>query len=207
MKRFGAACPGVVLLFACACSKPAIPDPKIAARRYAEAARRGDAQAMYELMSRSSRRELGTTGTRRLVADSRAELAQRGAAMAGPRLDIQTRARVRFADGEVAELELEHGRFKVTSAAGLPSGARSPVQALAQLRAALARRSYSGLLRVLSRDTQAAIESDLRALVEGLEHPEGLEIKVQGDRAEVTIPGGHVIRLTKEAGLWKIEDF
>jgi hypothetical protein len=43
--------------------------------------------------------------------------------------------------------------------------------------------------------------------VRGLQDPETLEIEVEGDRAEVELPGGHVVKLKREAGAWRIEDF
>ena len=53
----------------------------------------------------------------------------------------------------------------------------------------------------------SAIEGDLRSLVVGLEHPEGLEVNVAGDAATVQIPGGHEVKLKREAGVWHVEDF
>ena len=44
-------------------------------------------------------------------------------------------------------------------------------------------------------------------VVEGLEQPEGLEVKMAGDSATVQIPGGHEVRLRREAGVWRVEDF
>ncbi|HYO98063.1 MAG TPA: hypothetical protein VER33_26345, partial [Polyangiaceae bacterium] len=67
-------------------------------------------------------------------------------------------------------------------------------------------RSYAAFLRLLSRETQSAIESDLSAIVEGLEDPETLEVDLRGDAAEVELPGGHVVRLKREAGTWRVED-
>ena len=110
-------------------------------------------------------------------------------------------------DGERAVLVLENGEFRVDSAAGLPALPRTPGAALAELRAALARRSYSALVRVLSRDTRAAIERDLGALVEGLAHPDSLLVKVHGEAAEVQVPGGHRVLLEREGGVWRIRDF
>jgi hypothetical protein len=189
------------------CGRPTVPDPQVAARQFAEAARRGDADAIHRLLSREGRVAHGRAGVRRLVQESRVELARAGAALARPQVVVDTAARVRFIDGETAELKVEHGRFVVTAAAGLPSAARTPAEALAELRQALARRSYSAFVRVLSRETQVAIERDLRSLVTGLERAESLDVKLVGDRAEVAVPGGHIVRLKKEAGFWKVDDF
>lgn len=189
------------------CARSAVPDPEPAARRFAAAAARGDATALHAMLTRDAREHLGRAGVQKLVAESRAELARAGRALSQKPLHAATVTRVRFDDGEVAELALEDGQFRVSSAAGLPSEARTPVDALDDLRNALARRSYSGLLRVLSKETQLAIEHDLRSLVNGLERPESLQIRITGDRAEVDVPGGHVVRLRREAGSWKVESF
>ena len=104
-------------------------------------------------------------------------------------------------------LDVEEGGFRVSSADGLPAAARSPAAALEQLRRALARRSYAELMRVLSPATRSAIESDLRSLVDGLSHPEGLDVQVSGDVASVQIQGGHFVKLRRDGGIWRVEDF
>lgn len=184
-----------------------MPDPNDAVRAYAEAAKRGDADAIYTMMSAKAQRSLTRDDVRRIVADEKAELSDQAKALAVPSLTIKAHARVRFPDGEDATLELEDGAFRISAADALPAGARTPPQALAELRRVLARRSYAGLLRVLSPATRSAIENDLRSLVEGLENPEGLEVQVAGDRATVQVPGGHEVKLRREAGVWYVEDF
>lgn len=175
---------------------------------YAEAAARGDSDAIYEMMSEQGRRTLSREEVRKIVADERAELTDQGKAVTAPGVVVKSRAKVRFADGEDASLDLdETGTFRIATADALPAGARTPEQALEQLRRVLARRSYAGLMRVLSPATRSAIESDLRSLVVGLEHPEGLEVNVAGDAATVQIPGGHEVKLKREAGVWRVEDF
>jgi hypothetical protein len=104
-------------------------------------------------------------------------------------------------------LDLEGGHFRVSAAAGLPAGARTPAQALGELRGALARRSYAALVRVLSGETRSALEGDMRSLVEGLEHPDALDVRAHGETAEVEVPGGHKVLLKREAGVWKVVDF
>jgi len=185
----------------------ALPDPRKAAQDYADALAKGDAEAIHAMMSERSRRELHVEDVRKLVDDAREELVAQAKAASDPASRVEARAQVRYADGEEASLDLEEGVFKVSSADGLPALARTPEQALAQLRRVLARRSYPGLIRVLSPSTRTAIESDLRSLVEGLTHPEGLEIDVQGESASVRTEGGHVVKLKREQGVWYVEDF
>jgi hypothetical protein len=159
------------------------------------------------MLDENSRRTITREELRRLVADQRAELADQAKAILHPDTEVKAVARVRYADGEDAILELKDGRFLIASSDALPAGAKSPAQALDQLRRVLARRSYSGLLRVLSEKTRAAIENDLRSLVNGLENPEALDIQQTGDSVTVRIPGGHLVRLRREAGTWRVEDF
>ena len=199
------ALPGSGAVLGCAHSD--LPEPEAAAARYAEAAKRGDGDALYAMLTRAAQRSYGRAATRALVRDARAELRRKAVALSDPSTRLTARARVRFADGEGAEFELEDGGFRIASAGTLPSGARTPAQALGELRGALARRSYASLLRVLSEDKRSALESDLRSLVTGLEQPDTLDIKVNGDAAEVRVPGGHLVKLKREAGVWRIDDF
>lgn len=189
------------------CSRPVIPDPRAAVRDYAAAAEHGDSDAIYSMLTREAQRTYGRSGTRKLVEGSRKELADSARALASGRATVQAEATVRYADGEEADLVVEDGRFRIGSAQALPAGARTPEQALAELRAALARRSYAGLMRVLSRDTRSSLDNDLSSLVDGLEDPETLDVKVSGDRADVKLPGGHSVKLKREAGVWRIDDF
>ncbi len=200
---------GIVALAWCAagCFQQHIPDPRDAAEAYADAASAGDADAIYEMLDEDAKRALTREDVRTLVRDQRKELADQAKAIRSEDTEVEAAATVRFGDGEDAVLDLgEGGRFHVASADALPAGARTPVQALAQLRRVLARRSYAGLMRVLSKQTRSAMENDLRTLVEGLESPDELDIKQSGESATVRVPGGHMIRLRREAGTWRIDD-
>jgi len=167
---------------------------------------RGDSDGIYSLLTRDARRSIGRDGVRRLVADSRRELSQQGKALAKPGARVEGQATVPLADGTEVELSLEADRFRVDAAATLPSAARTPAAALEGLRRALSRRSYVALLRVLSQDSRSAMEGDVRALVRGLEDPRALDVRVNGDRADVELPGGHFVSLKREGGVWRVED-
>ncbi len=183
------------------------PDPRDAARAYAQAASRGDAKALYALLSTTSQRAHGPEEVARVVADERAELAEQAAALEQPNPRVEGTARLRYADGEEAALDLRDGRYGVTAAGALPGGGRTPEEALEQLRRVLARRSYAGLMRVLSPETRAAVENDVRTFVEGLNEPAALPVQLSGDVAVVAVPGGHQVRLKREGGIWHVEDF
>ncbi len=197
----------VVLAASPACGGSAIPDPKEIASAYADAAARGDADALYELLSERGRKVLTRQEVTKLVSDQREELAARAKALRADGVRTKTEARIRYGDGEEAALAIEDGAYRLSAADALPAEARTPTQALDQLRRVLARRSYAGLIRVLSPRTRAALEEDMRSLVEGLERPEGLEVDIAGDLATVNVPGGHFVRLRRENGVWHVEDF
>jgi hypothetical protein len=62
-------------------------------------------------------------------------------------------------------------------------------------------------MRVLSPATRAAIENDVRNFVDGLNEPTALPVQVTGDAATVPVPGGHQVKLKREDGIWRVEDF
>lgn len=190
-----------------ACGGAGVPDPKDAVRSFADAAARGDADAIYDMLSDDARKQLTREQVKRLVAEQKGELAERSKLFVGDDAKLKAHAEMRWADGETASLALEDGRFRVSGADAVPVGARTPEQALDVLRRVLARRSFAGLLRVLTPQTRSAIEANLRSLVEGLENPEGLDVAVNGDKATVNVPGGHVVRLRKDGGVWQVEEF
>lgn len=193
--------------FGLGCAGRALPNPRAAAEEYAQAAARGDGDAIYEMMTTSAQKARSREDVRRLVAEQREELAEQGKGVAAKDAHVEAIARLRYDDGEEAQLELRDGRLWITSSGALPGGSRTPEQALDQLRRVLARRSYAGLMRVLSPSTRAAIEQDLRSLVSGLERPETLHVEVTGDGATVTVPGGHSVKLKREGGVWRVDDF
>jgi D-serine deaminase-like pyridoxal phosphate-dependent protein len=199
--------PVFLFLSLSACASTSVPDPHDAARAYADAAARGDGAALYAMMTTTSQHARSREDVKRLVDDEKSELAEQGKELARPDVRVEATARLRYADGEEAALELREGHYGITAAGALPGGARTPEEALDQLRRVLARRSYAGLMRVLSPSTRAAVENDLRALVDGLDQPGTLVVHVVGETAVVQVPGGHQVKLKREGGVWRVEDF
>jgi hypothetical protein len=204
MIRFGVSAFAMALA---GCLSQSVPDPHAAASAYTAAAASGNADAIYGMMTSSAQNERSRDDVRRIVADERGELAEQARLLSAKDVRIEATARLRFEDGEETALELKNGRFWVTNAGTIPGGARTPEEALDELRRVLARRSYAGLMRVLSPATRAAVEVDLRALVTGLEHPEGLPVRLSGDQARVSVPGGHHVTLKRDGGIWRVDDF
>jgi hypothetical protein len=207
MTRLAVLVLGATAASALSCARQALPDPRAAAAEFAAAAQRGDADAVHAMLTEDARRAFGPQGTRRLLNDARTEIARSARGFSSPKATVRAVAAVPFVDGEQSLLDLEAGRFRVSASAGLPAGARTPAQALGELRGAIARRSYAALVRVLSAETRSALEGDMRTLVEGLEHPDTLDVHAHGETAEVEVPGGHKVLLKREAGVWKVVDF
>jgi hypothetical protein len=197
----------VCLVFVCGCGTGSIPDPKDAARDYAALAQKGDSDRIYDMMTSEGQKARTRADVKKIIDTERQELADQAKAVTAPGTRVQATARLRFDDGEETALELRGGRFWVTAAGALPGGGHTPEAALDQLRRVIARRSYAGMMRVLTPRTRAMIEQDLRALVEGLENPDTLSVHVTGDSASVVIPGGHHVRLKREGGVWRVDDF
>jgi hypothetical protein len=189
------------------CASAGVPDPRASARAYADAASRGDADKLYAMMTTSARQSRSLADARKVVDDERGELADQARDIDRADVRVEATARLRFSDGEEAALELRNGRYWVTAAGALPGGARTPEEALDQLRRVLARRSYPALMRVLSPGTRAAIENDVRALVDGLSEPATLPVRLNGDAAVIPVPGGHQVKLKREGGVWRVDDF
>ena len=181
------------------------PDPVVAA--YAAAIESGDAEALYALFSEESRRAVSLDELREVLKKQQPELTAHAAALKTSDRVTEARAEGRFDDGEVVPLDLDEARFHVTAADALPAAATTPEQALGQLRKVLARRSYVGLLQVLSPKTRAAMEADLQSLVEGLDEPGALDVQVVGDSAVIQVPGGHRVELRRQDGIWYVDDF
>ena len=189
------------------CGRPALPDPRAAARAYSDAAARGDAGRIYALMTRESRRTYGEQRTRLLVSEERAELARQADALRRPDTRVDGAATVLLADGTSVELALEPQGFRVAAADTLPAAARTPKEALSALGRALSRRSYArpharaqlgGARRARAR---RSLCSPKRSKIR-----ETLDVRVEGDHADVALGSGHLVSLRRIQGTWHVED-
>jgi hypothetical protein len=208
-KRRSGACRAVCLLaLTCAaCTPKPLADPRTTAQRWADAVRAGDEVAIFALLTPASRQALGRQGVLRLLRENQKELLEHAESAAAANARLEATVEVAYADDRTARVVLEDGRFHVAAAGALPAAANTPTDALRELREVLARRSFEGLLRVLTRDTAQALESSLQGLMEALEEPSTLDIQVEGRRALARLPGGHTVTLEREDGVWRIKDF
>jgi hypothetical protein len=186
---------------------PRITDPAPVVARFAAASRQGDHRAVYRMLSASAQRSLGADRVEQLVAEQRQELARNADNLTAKKARTEVDVQARFVDGDTAQLSWERGELRVASAAALPSHATSPQQALVELRSVLQRRSYPGLLGVLTRNSAAGFEAQLDSLVEALADAPYLQVEVEDNRAVISLPQGHKVELWKEDGLWKVHDF
>jgi hypothetical protein len=201
---------GFVVIAAClllACTARHVPDPRLTVQRYAEAIDAGDGRTLYRLLDDEGRRILTLPEVEALLQQSQPELLRRARALADDAARVDVEAVVHFPNGDSTTLSVEDGRFKILGAAALPVGARSPQQALLELRAVVQRRSYGGLVRLLSSGSREALEDQMNSLVRALEDPDALDIVTEETRASVTTPEGHRIELEQEDGVWKVRDF
>jgi hypothetical protein len=190
-----------------ACAAPQIPDPKLTAQLWSEALVRGDAETVYGLLSGSAQQALGREGVKLVLERDRKELVAAAASAISANARVETLARVDYSGERSASLVLEDGKFRIAAAAALPAHAASPEDALQELREVLTRRSFAGLLRVLTVDAGRALDAQLASVVEALGDPATVELEVDGRRATARLPGGHTVKLEREDGAWRVRDF
>jgi hypothetical protein len=203
------ACRAVCLLAVtcAACTPKPLGDPRTTARGWADAVRAEDVEAVFALLTPASQQILGRQGVARLLRENQKELLAHAESAAAANARLDATVEVAYADDRRARVVLEDGRFHVAAAGALPAAASNPTDALRELREVLARRSFDGLLRVLTRDTAQSLESSLQGLADALEEPSTLDIQVEGRRALARLPGGHTVTLEREDGVWRIKDF
>src|ERR1043166_9692217 len=117
-----------------ACAAPQIPDPKLTAQRWSEAVARGDAEAVYGLLSVSAQQALGRDGGKQVLQRDHEELVAAATPPPCENARAETLARVEFSGERSASLVLEDGSFHIQAAAALPAHAASPEDALQELR-------------------------------------------------------------------------
>lgn len=197
----------LALLSGCAAG-PRVEGPTGTVRAFAAALARGDAGATWALLDEDARRGRSEPEHAALVAENASELATQGealeqAAVAGT---LSARARVPLRSGETIVLVLEDGGWRVDGGVLDAAGLGTPLDAVAALRRALMRRDLRGVERVLSRQTRAEWEEEVRRLVDATADPDDLEVEIQGNRAHVRTTGGGSIELVRESGEWRVVD-
>lgn len=195
-----------VCTMACATTQR-IPDPRAAADAWADAAERGDAEALHGMLTKRSAATLSKADVAATVGSAKAELKDQAREIRETK-EITAVAILRWEDGTEASLVLEKGQFRVQSALLMPGGGSRPEEAIAGFRDALHRRSYPALLRMLSPALRAAVEAQLKGLEKSIGDPEKLPIPPDaGDEIEIKLENGHKLRLKRIDKTWYIDNF
>lgn len=191
------------------CGAPArVRGPSSAIREYGEALTRADASFAWTRLDEDARR--GRTGEEHaaLMERNAVELREQGEAIsrAAGTDAVEARARVPLRSGETVVLVLEDGQWRIDGGILDAAGLGTPLSALAALRRALMRRDLPGVERVLSRQTRAEWEEEVRRVLDSTADVDDLEVDVQGNHARVRTTGGGSIELVRESGEWRVVD-
>ena len=182
------------------------PSPVI--EQYAGALARGDGRAAWELLDEDARRGRTVEQHAALMVANAAELREQGRSLsrAAGSDAVSAHARVVLQSGEMLVLVLEDGAWRIDGGVLDAAGLATPMDAVAALRRALMRRDLPGIERVLSRQTRAEWEEEVRRVVESTEDGDDLEVEIQGNHARVRTTGGGSIELVRESGEWRVVD-
>lgn len=198
----------IVPALAVACGGASAEAPDRAVVSFARALEAGDAEATFARLDEGARRGRSRERHAELVAANASEMAEVGDDLgrAVDRGEVRTTARVRLRSGEEILLVLEDGGWRVDGGVLDAVGLATPEDTVAALRRALLRRDLLGLERVLSRQTRAEWEAEVRRIVEATADPEDLAVEIEGNRARVTTTGGGTIEMVRESGEWHVVD-
>ena len=198
---------GALILLGCG-GGPPVRGPSPSIESYAGALQRGDADRAWALLDEDARRGRSEAEHAALLAANETELREQGEALsrAAGTDAVEARARVPLQSGETVVLVLEDGRWRIDGGVLDAAGLGTPLDAVAAFRRALMRRDLAGIERVLSRQTRAEWEEELRRVLEATEDADDLEVEIQGNRARVRTTGGGTIELVRESGEWRVVD-
>lgn len=187
---------------------PGVEGPERAIRAYASALSSGDEDGAWVLLDEDARRGRSPEEHAALMERNARELADQSRALARAAGSdaVEARARVSLESGETVVLVLEEGGWRIDGGILDATGLGTPRDAVAALRRALMRRDLRSIERILSRQTRAEWEEEVRRVVESTADPDDLEVEIQGGRARVRTTGGGSIELVRESGEWRVVD-
>ena len=180
---------------------------------------RGDLRAAYQLTSAGFQRRMPYEAFAAGVAAGGAEPAAVGQRLVAEADTVAPRVEVTLQLGEQVPLVLEHGRWRIDGPVYEAWGQATPRAALRTFIRALDARRYDVVLRLVPDRYRAGLSADsLRTFWEGdqknqhqgllarLRAAELAPLTETGDEARLLVAPDRVVRLVREAGLWKIED-
>jgi hypothetical protein len=180
--------------------------PESTVRAYAAALRSGDADRAWQLLDEDARAGRSEPQHASLMTENGGELREQGQALERSASTVTARARVPLESGESVVLVLENGAWRIDGGVMDAAALSTPLDAVASFRRALMRRDLPGIERVLSRETRAEWEDQVRRMLESTADPDDLAVEIQGNRATVRTTGGGSIVLVRESGEWRVVD-
>lgn len=225
MGRRGAApwLPGLALGLALAlpaCTTAGSRDPESTLHVYARALEEGRTTDAYRLLGDEARRGMPFEAFRKLIEANPEDAREIGRALGRPTTPAVITATVTTPSGETLELVWSGGGWKLEASAIDLYRDDTPRHALEGYVRALERKRYDVILRYVPEAHSEGLDAaKLKAAWEGPDKDEieqvlsglrqalpGASIEQVGDRAQMSYGAG-VIKLIKEHGRWKIEDF
>ena len=210
-------------VFAVGCSAGLAQTPKTTVRAYAQAVTEGRAADAYGMLSKAAQSTISLESFTKLVKENRAEALELGKFLARePSGDPHVTSTVTLEDGDVVNMVLEDGKWRVDGATLDFYGQATPKQAVRGFIRAFLRtpRRYDVLLKYVPEQHKEGLDEKKLAAAWG-EGPEAKRVfalvndikeslptaqfEETGDRAMMSKDSVSVT-LVREQGLWKIED-
>jgi hypothetical protein len=195
-------------------------DPESVLHSYARALEDGRAEDAYRMLSDEARRGLSLEAFRRMLLESHDDVHEVGQALSRPTSPPVVTATLSTASGQAIDLVLENGKWKVEATAIDLYAQDTPRHAVLGFVRALDRKRYDVILRYVPDAHKEGLDpAKLKAAWEGHDKEEmdqvlaalkaalpTVAIEEVGDSAQMPYGPG-TMRLVREHGLWKIEDF
>jgi hypothetical protein len=203
-----------------ACATTASQDPESTLHAYARALEDGRAEDAYRLLGDEARRSMSFEAFKKTLDSSPDDAKEIGRALSRPTTPAVITATVTAPSGEALELVWNDGRWKVEASAIDLYRDDTPRHTLQGYVRALERKRYDVILRYVPDAHREGLDAaKLKTAWEGPDKDEieqvlaGLKqalptasVEETGDRAQMAYGAG-VIKLVKEHGRWKVEDF
>jgi hypothetical protein len=208
------------LAFVSGCIGLRADDPEGVLHAYAHALEDGRADDAYRMLSEEARRGVSLEAFRRMVHDGSDDVREIGHALSRPTAPPLVTAKVTAPSGQEVDLVLESGTWKVEATAIDLYAQDSPRHAVQGFVRALERKRYDVILRYVPDAHKEGLDAaKLKTAWEGHDKEEmdqvlaalkqslpGASIEETGESAQMPYGAG-VLKLVREHGLWKIEDF
>ena len=203
-----------------ACSPAGARDPASTLHAYAHALEEGRAADAYRLLSDEARREMSFTAFKKTLESSPDDAREIGRSLSRPTAPPVITATVTAPSGQTLDLVWNDGQWRIEASAIDLYRSDTPRHALEGFVRALEKKRYDVILRYvpdahhegldaakLKAAWEGADKDEIEVVLAGLKQalPSG-SIEETGDHAQMPYGAG-VVKLVKEHGQWKVEDF